>query len=109
MSSSADDQEEGHSEAPRKGRSNAILTYETVARMDKNLAEANVKLDTVIKTQQAGHTDHEVRLRVVETSVTAMQAERRQSSLTWTWVWPSLFSATTVIISLLTFLRGVGK
>lgn len=44
------DEVEG-AEAPRKGKSNAILTYETVAGLDRQLTALNTKFDFFLETQ----------------------------------------------------------
>jgi hypothetical protein len=58
-------------EEPRKGRSNAILTYETVEAVNLGIQRVELKLDALavkVSEQGAVHADHEVRLRALELS-----------------------------------------
>lgn len=104
--------EQEHEEPQRKGRGNAILTYEVIHGIDRKLTELSGKMDRYSEKMEERvieHNDHEVRIRVMETSITAMQAARTQSTSTWMWVYPSLFSAASLILALIMLFRSMGK
>lgn len=63
--------EENEESAPRKGRSNAILTYETVDEIRLGVQRVDLKLDALaqkVSEQGAVHADHEIRIRALELS-----------------------------------------
>ena len=96
----------------RKGRGNAILTYETVAAIDKKLTEVSVKVDNLnsaIDKREEAHNDHEIRIRALELSHAGFVAASTRASGIWAWAVPVLLSIVTTLISVLTFARLAGK
>lgn len=86
-------------EPPRKGRSNAILTYELMAGFDNKLTELVTRFDDFIRQRREAdrdHQDHEVRLRTLEASMTAQTASKAASVGLGQWVWVAL----TVVIEI---------
>lgn len=91
-------------EEPRKGRSNAILTYETVDNIQQALIKVNAKLDRLDeKLDEVGkeHDDHEVRLRVLEKS----DSERNGKTGMAQWAVPIFFSLVMLVMSVLNYLK----
>lgn len=89
---------------PRKGRSNAILTYETVDSIQQSLVKVNAKLDRLdekLEEGRADHDDHEVRLRVLEKS----DHERTGKTGFIHWVGPILISLTMALVAVLNYLK----
>ena len=99
----------------RKGRGNAILTYETVADLAQKLTRVDGKLDAVLgdlRRQEADHTDHEGRLRRLEEQMTGILAATAAAATARTdhkrdfqWVWGGLMTATSVVLAVLTYLN----
>lgn len=90
------------SEAPRKGRSNAILTYETVEeiklgiqKVDMKVAHVADKLDDVSRA----HVDHEVRIRALELTAAGTAASGGTAKFLYGAIWP----VAATIISALNF------
>ncbi len=79
------------SEEPRKGRSNAILTYEKLEELTLGIASAQLKLD-VLDARMKGfgnnHTDHEIRIRALELTLAGLAASRGTASWAFSAVWP---------------------
>lgn len=95
---------EEHEEPPRKGRSNAILTYETVSGIEQSLVKVDAKLDRLDeKLDDIGreHDDHEVRLRVLERS----DHERNGKTGFIHWIGPILISLTMGFVAVLNYLK----
>lgn len=91
-------------EPSRKGRSNAILTYETVDNISQSLIKVNAKLDRLDeKLDEVGkeHDDHEVRLRVLERS----DHERNGKTGMGAYMFPILISATMLVVAVLNYLK----
>lgn len=89
----------------RKGRSNAILTYETVEEINLGIASVSNKLDFVtekLENINRVHSDHEVRLRALELS----QARLQGSSGTATWVWQAVWPAIGFAWLIFTYLSN---
>lgn len=90
-------------EAPRKGRSNAILTYETVEKMALGIQEALLKIDTIradLSSMGTRHDDHEVRIRALELTIAGSTASRG----TATWLWQAAWPAAATVIAVLSYL-----
>lgn len=91
-------------ETPRKGRGNAILTYETISGIERSLALVDAKLDRLDeKLDEVGreHDDHEVRLRVLEASNHALSGKTDFSK----WLGPVLISLVMLGMSLLNYIK----
>lgn len=96
----------------RKGRGNAILTYETVSAIDHKLTEVGVKVDNMqdaLRRREAMHDDHEVRLRALELSHAALASSSHRASTIWAWLIPVALSIITTLVSVMTFARIPGK
>ena len=77
-----------HSEEaqPRKGRSNAILTYQLMATFDKKLTELLVRFESFVsdrKHSEKGHDDHESRIRFLEVELNTMKSADKATSGSW--------------------------
>ncbi|GJE18752.1 hypothetical protein [Methylobacterium marchantiae] len=96
--------DEHEHEAPpaRKGRGNAILTYETVDDIKTQLTRVIVTLESITANQDrhdAGHKDHESRLRVLEAQLigfmagaTATRTTQVEAKGDFKWAWAALFT-----------------
>lgn len=91
-------------EPPRKGRSNAILTYETVEaiqlgiqRVDLKVSHLGEKLDDVGRA----HIDHEVRIRALE--LTAARSSGSTSLAQW--ATPVLLSIGMAVLAVLNYIK----
>lgn len=101
--------------AQRKGRGNAILTYERVEEINLKLTQAVAKLDYLLKDQgrqEALHTDHETRLRSLEATVTgfiagatAARSVQTETKQDFKWVWTALFTAGNFALAVFAFLH----
>lgn len=101
MATEADD-------APRKGRGNAILTYETVAEIDTKLTQVSAKLDYLFDrmvSRDAEHKDHEVRIRALELAFAGLSASSSNSSDIWKWVWAAIVSVAMLALGILNYLK----
>ncbi|MBK3400416.1 hypothetical protein [Methylobacterium ajmalii] len=106
---------EPEGDAPRKGRGNAILTYETVAALDAKLVRLDAKMDGVvdgIRRQEADHADHEARLRFLEGQMAgiaaasaATNAARVSTRTEYQWAWGVLLTVISLGLSVLTYLH----
>lgn len=108
----ADLLEDSEPVTPRRGRSNAIVTYETLADIQGLVREALIKIDHMHHTlaaREEAHKDHEVRIRALELSHAAVVAANARASAIWTWAVPVLLSVVTTIVSVLTFAKYLGK
>jgi hypothetical protein len=95
-------------ETPRKGRSNAILTYETVDEIRLGVQQAILEVrqlrhefEEAASTQRATYSDHEVRIRALELTIAGAAASRG----TATWLWHAVWPAAAVIIAVLSYLQ----
>lgn len=80
-------------EEPKKGRSNAILTYETVANIEKGIVEANGRLDVL--TEKVGgvtssYVDHEARIRMLERDNHVRSGAANRGVWLYQAVWPAV-------------------
>lgn len=94
-------------EPPRKGRSNAILTYETVEEIKLGIQETNLKLDHLaqdVGKQGKTFDDHEARLRALELTQAAFIAANTSKWSTGAFLWSAALGAIAVIISALNYL-----
>lgn len=92
-------------EPVRKGKSNAILTYETVEEIKLGIQEVGIKLDylsNTVSAQDRRHDDHEVRIRALELSSAGNAASRGLGSWLVQLAWP----AAGVLIALLSYLQN---
>lgn len=95
-------------EVRRKGRGNAILTYETVAEIATKVALLVVKLDVLgerLSTADQKHADHEVRLRAIELLAAAQGAGGKATKDTALWVWTAALTLSQIGISLYSVLH----
>lgn len=105
MTTEAPDEE---APTPRKGRGNAILTYETIAEIDHKLTHALVKLDFVserLAGREVEHRDHEVRIRALELAHAGIHASSASNNDIWKWVWAAVVSVAMVALSALNYLK----
>lgn len=99
---------EASEESPRKGRGNAILTYETVSEIDSKLTAVSAKLDYLYDrmiSRDVEHKDHEVRIRALELSFAGLQSSSSSNQDIWKWVWAALVSAVMVGLQILNYLK----
>lgn len=96
--------EDTDAEPVRKGRSNAILTYETVEaiklaiqKVDLNVAHLATKMDDVGKQ----HIDHEVRIRALELTIAGSAGGTGFAK----WVYSAMWPAAAFGIALLNYLK----
>jgi len=92
----------------RKGRSNAILTYETVAGLDNKLTEVSTKLDNLydkVSDREAGHADHEARIRSLELSLAGLLAAGSSSVKMAAWFWGAIITLATLGMGVLNYLK----
>lgn len=92
-------------ETPRKGRSNAILTYETVEDIKLGIQKVDLKLDHLsadVSSQGRRYDDHEVRIRALELTVAGANASRG----TATWLVQLAWPAAGVLIAFLSYLNN---
>lgn len=90
-----------------KGRQNAILTYEQVARMSASIVRVETKLDAVVAGQTAAeraHMDHEVRLRALELTQATFIAASTSSRGVASWLWTAAMGLIVVTIAVLNYL-----
>lgn len=105
--------EEQQPEEPKKGRSNAIATYELLNGLDVKLERALVQLEALaagrtdhelrirqVEALSAGRTDHELRLRTVEDKLTALIAglSASKGAVAAFWAVGSVIVATIVSV-----------
>lgn len=92
-------------EEPSEGsKRNAIVTYNTVEAINKNIILVSYKLDRLdekLGEQTAKHDDHEVRLRALE----LVSAARQGSTGFATWAGPVLLTVVAIGISVLNYLK----
>lgn len=87
------------SEPQRKGRSNAILTYEKVEELALGIQAVRIGLGALnerVTKFGDDHMDHEVRLRALELAHAGLIASKG----TATWAFSALWPVATVIIAL---------
>lgn len=78
----------------RKGKSNAILTYELLAEFRENLSVIAERVAATGKDVQ----DHEVRLRALEAITSVFIASTQQSKTDRTALWAALGTITALAI-----------
>jgi len=86
----------------RKGRSNAIATYEMLAGLDNKLTRvvADVgSLKDAMRDRKEDFQDHEMRLRVIEAKQTAMDSSSSTSRGQWRDVWFGVIAVATLLLS----------
>lgn len=93
-------------DAPRKGKSNAILTYELLAEFDRKLTKVSERFEASMERQNDRDkdlADHEARLRAVERDIIAIIAGttsgKNWAGHAWT-VFVFLFGAAVSIIGI---------
>lgn len=99
--------EEDRNSSEGKGRQNAILTYEQVARMSASIVRVETKLDAITAGQTAAekaHMDHEVRLRALELTQAAYIASTTSSRGVASWIWTAAMGLILVLIAVLNYL-----
>ena len=92
-------------EAPRKGRSNAILTYETVEEIKLGVQEALLEIRHLgdnIKVVDDKYVDHEARIRVLEAAHNARTGGSSMAAFLYGAVWPA---ATVIIAAIALFMN----
>jgi hypothetical protein len=99
--------EEGPDEgSPSKGRRNAIVTYETLARIDSQVSV----LVSEFRSIRAEKQDHESRLRLLESTMAGLVAASATRRGDFQWAWQALFTfihtATVVGALLYTMSKG---
>ncbi|MCW2317144.1 anti-sigma-K factor RskA [Rhodoblastus acidophilus] len=89
------------SDRGRKGKSNAILTYETIAEFDRKLTELVTRFNSFLEHRESAtkdHEDHESRIRVLEAYMAATQASSTSSTNQWMWVWAALIAVAELVL-----------
>lgn len=88
----------------RKGRGNAILTYEALAEMANTLVAVRTKvegIDEKVSSQARQYSDHETRIRTLELSLATMAAVATASRDRTKWLVPILVSVSAVLLAAL--------
>lgn len=100
-------------ETPRKGRSNAILTYEQIDNIFKTLTTLSVKMDGVDDRLSDGFKalgkvsdDHEVRLRALELTQATFIAAQTGRQQTVVWVLGTVFTLVNTAIAVLGYMNS---
>lgn len=100
---------EEDTDAPvRKGRGNAILTYETVSEIDQKLTQVSAKLDYVTERmtdREVAQRDHEIRIRALELAHAGLHASSTSNNDIWKWVWAAVVSVAMIALSTLNYLK----
>jgi hypothetical protein len=97
MSSPTEDDQE----SPRKGRSNAILTYEKVEEISLGIQKALLGIQYLTKQVDETQMDHEARLRVLEQNQQANKGQQGASSYILQLLWPIITAALATGVTLL--------
>lgn len=89
---------------PRKGRSNAILTYEEVSNIHLGLQKLSLQLQTLdekVDEVKNVHIDHEIRIKALELT------SARQSGSTGmaTWAFPIILTLASLGIAILNYIK----
>lgn len=95
---------EHDTEPPRKGRSNAILTYETVEQLNLGIQEALIGIKHLTKKLDEEHelyVDHEARIRILERS----EAGRSSSTGAVKFLYQAIWPAAAFGMALLSYLK----
>lgn len=103
--SSIDDGEVGNIETSgsRKGRSNAILTYEVVSGLDSKLTRLVAQFEyfsEAMRKRDQEALDFEARLRGLESRMTVTETASGTSKGTWNTVWFGVIAVGTLLLSL---------
>lgn len=80
-----------NNETPRKGRSNAILTYEELAALHLAIQKVDLgikRLDEKMDDRDGQHIDHEVRIRALELTVAGNNASSGTAKFLYGAIWP---------------------
>ncbi|MGV1835237.1 hypothetical protein ACQZ6C_10785 [Rhizobium rhizogenes] len=91
-------------EPTRKGRSNAILTYEKIEEIVLGIQKVDLKVDELSKDiGEIGrqHTDHEVRIRALELAFAGTSSNTGFAKTIWQAIWPT----AACVIALLSYLK----
>lgn len=91
-------------EPPRKGRGNAILTYETVEEIRLGIQRVDMKVDRLdekLAEESTKHTDHEVRIRALELAFAGTSGGTGFAK----WLGPILITLAGLGISILNYLK----
>lgn len=95
------------SKSKNKGRSNAILTYHLLSEFDGKLTTLVVEFSHFRKSQQqnvANHQDHEARLRLLETRMTAFESVDKGKTSSSASHWYGIVAGATILIQIGSFL-----
>jgi hypothetical protein len=95
---------EAPDEPARKGRSNAILTYETVELLNLGIQKALLGIEHLTKKlddEHALYIDHEARLRILEKA----EAGRSSSTGSIKFLYQAIWPAAAFGIALLNYLK----
>lgn len=106
---------------PRRGRSNAIVTYQTLEALLRGVERVDAKMDHLyerVHDIRSGYTEHEARIRALELALArASEHEVRIKALeltsastqasrgTATWLWQAVWPVAAVIIAVLSYLK----
>lgn len=88
-------------EEPRKGRSNAILTYEKVEEINLGIQKALLGIQYLTKQYDETTIDHETRIRALEAN---QQGSKGGLSL-MAYLLPILLSLPGLIVGLVAYLK----
>lgn len=95
-------------EPERKGRGNAILTYETVAEIDKKLTEVSttvVQIKEAVREGNTKHLDHEVRIRALEITTARDTAALAATKSTGSWIWSAILGVGALAVSVAAYFK----
>lgn len=90
---------------PRKGRSNAILTYETLTEFSSKLTRVETLVETLLSQRSEAdnnHKDHELRIRVLELATRSSGDSAAASHRVWLFVYGAVVGLPSLAISLVT-------
>lgn len=98
------DEASNDTEEPKKGRSNAIMTYETIEALNLGIQRVSIKLDGVaddIRDMNKVRDDHEIRIRALELA----QARQGGSLSTGTSAFLAIWPVAGFLMALLAYLN----
>lgn len=91
-------------EPTRKGRSNMIITYETLNAIHSQLTKQSLQLDALDEKMDDVkdlHVDHEIRIRALELSLARASGSTGMAQ----WATPILLTVIGVVLGLLNYIK----
>lgn len=100
--------DEADDSPPRKGRGNAILTYERVDQLTALVTETKVLVNRLVLDQDKaeGEVDKmELRIRAIEQTLAQFVATQTSGRHTALWIWGAAQTAITTVLAILTYVN----